>query len=635
MRFFKKKSKSTKLPGKNQPDIFLGAASPKDLIAPSVIKEVDPARGGGDYHVEIGSTVEAVRYFRSFFAALTGNSTFIGMMNSLYAGDFGEADCDTAIHIIPLDPARTLWQLEQHIAQLEVDYEEENNAARRRTILNRINDLTRRHQAIVQSAEKLFLVSIQTMASAADFEVFKRFCSLLVKKFGSKGIQLRAADTRQLQALFGMTPLDKEVIKEPFRDMESSNIADLFPFGQGGLRHKSGIIMGHDIQGDLVFYDCWEPNLGNYNMVIFGRSGFGKSFLVKLITERSTFIGIVTAIIDPEDEYENLMTGMGCPYIKLHPNSKYRINIFDVDEEEDENGNVFVNLESTIKAAQAVVFKMIRTYDPSALTGQAKIMIQELIKSLYEEKGITDNPMSLYKAEAKGNTISVVDVKKKMPTLSDLYVKMTQKPDLQQAAILLKPFTKYGANPAQAIFDCQSNVTIKDVPAFAISTKELDEDIMKPIGLFIATKWVWEKFGRNWRLKKRIVADEAQKMMDENSSELAKWLEDAYRTARKRNISMCAVTQGFEVLLRMPQGLGILKNASTKILMRQEAIDIEAVKDKFSLSEGESSFLLNAHKGWGIIKVNSDASIFYADATETEYRMFTSDPNDLIVAGRE
>jgi type IV secretory pathway VirB4 component len=237
--------------------------------------------------------------------------------------------------------------------------------------------------------------------------------------------------------------------------------------------------------------------------------------------------------------------------------------------------------------------------------------------------------MSLYQTETRGNIISVAEVKKKMPTLSDLYIKMTQKPDLQQAAMFLKPFTRHGSTPAQAIFDCQSNVTIKDVPAFAISTKELDEDIMKPIGLFIATKWVWEKFGKNRRLKKRIVVDEAQKMMDDSSIELAKWLEDAYRTARKRNISMCAVTQGFEVFLKLPQGMGILKNASTKILMRQESIDIEAVQDKFSLSEGESAFLLNAPKGWGIIKVNNDASIFFADTTETEYRMFTSDPNDL------
>jgi len=158
----------------------------------------------------------------------------------------------------------------------------------------------------------------------------------------------------------------------------------------------------------------------------------------------------------------------------------------------------------------------------------------------------------------------------------------------------------------------------------------MDEDIMRPIGLFVATKWVWEKFGKNWKIKKRIVTDESQTMMDENSIETAKWLEDAYRRARKRNISMCAITQGFEVFLRLPQGMGILKNASTKFLLRQESIDISAVQDRFSLSEGEAEFLLTASKGYGIVKVNNDASIFYGDVTESEYNMFTSDPNDLV-----
>jgi len=635
-RIFNKKKKSADIrpPGKDQPDIFLGAANTKDLIAPSLIKEVDPQKGS-DYLVEIGSTIEPVRYYRSFFAALTGNSTFAGMLDSLYAGDFGEADCDVGIHLVPADPQRTVWRFEQKIAQLEVEYADEVNSARRQTILRQINDLKRRHANILQGNEKLFLTSIQVMASAPnDIEKFRRFCNLLVKKFGGKGIQLRAADTRQLQAMFSMTPLDREILKDTFRDMESSNIADLFPFGMGGLRHKSGIVIGHDAQDNIVFYDCWEPSMGNYNIVIFGKSGFGKSFLIKLITERSSFIGILTAIIDPETEYENLMVGMGCPYIKLQPNSRHRINIFDVEEEEDEEGNVFIDLESTIKAVQAVVFKMIRTYEQDALNGFVKVTTQELIKELYKERGITANPMSLYNTTGSNDDeIMVASQKKDMPTLFNLYLKMCNVPELKKAAMLLKPFTIQGGNLSQAIFDCQSNVTIKNVPAFAISTNGLDEDIMRPIGLFIATKWVWEKFGKNRRIKKRIIVDEAQSMMDDSSIETAKWLEDAFRRARKRNISMCAVTQGFEVFLRMPQGLGILKNSNTKFLLRQEAIDIAAVKDKFSLSEGEASFLLTSRKGWGIVKVNNDASIFYGDSTEHEYNMFNSDPNDLIVGG--
>ncbi len=79
--------------------------------------------------------------------------------------------------------------------------------------------------------------------------------------------------------------------------------------------------------------------------------------------------------------------------------------------------------------------------------------------------------------------------------------------------------------------------------------------------------------------------------------------------------------------------MGILKNATTKILLKQEAIDIAAVREKFSLSDGEAEFLLTAPKGWGIVKANEDASVFFGEATEREHQMFTSDPNELALRG--
>jgi hypothetical protein len=64
--------------------------------------------------------------------------------------------------------------------------------------------------------------------------------------------------------------------------------------------------------------------------------------------------------------------------------------------------------------------------------------------------------------------------------------------------------------------------------------------------------------------------------------------------------------------------------------MRQEPIDIQAVREKFNLSEGEAGFLLNAQRGWGIVKADNDATIFYGKTTDEEYRWFTSDPNEIL-----
>ena len=604
----------------------------RDIIAPSVIKEIAPgdisANGqANSYWIEIGSVSGAVKFCRSFYANITGNATYAGMLDSLYTIDFGETDCDVAIHISPADTAKVVWQLEREIARMEADYAEEANSARRQTILKTIHELQRRHSALTSNTEKLFFGSIQVTVTANDQKEMNQFCNLLTRRLKAKNIILKAADMRQLEAYINATPLGDNVPRDVYQDLESSNIADMFPFGTGGLRHKTGVIIGHDPQGNIIFYNCWHPTHENYNIVIFGRSGSGKSYLVKLLTARSVLIDIMTVVIDPEREYENLMVGLGCPYISLSPDSKDSLNIFDVDLV-DEDGVLRADLDDAIKAVQAVVFRMIRVYDESVLTGQVKVMILEKIKELYKCFGITEDPQSLYENPTNTDIINVSGIRKKMPQLSDLVNLMRQEPTLEDAARILATFTKEGGTPSSAVFDCQS--TVEDIwkyPMVAFSVAGLDEEIMRPIGLFVATRWVWNKLSRDRRKRKRIVVDEAQTMMD--TPETAKWLEDSFRRSRKRNISMCACTQGFEVFLRVNEGMGILKNATTKMLLKQEAIDIDAIREKFSLSDGEAEFLLTAPKGWGIIKANEDASVFYGEATEREHRMFTSDPNEL------
>jgi len=655
MKFWKRKTgearpPGNRPPGKEQPDIVMGAANYRDFIAPSVIREIIPGdknclgQRTGDYYVEIGSTSEMARYFRNFYAALTTSYTQAGMLNGLLAGDFGEADCDVAIHVTPTDPERTMWNLEQKIAQKEVAYKEEPNPARKQRIIREIQDLQRQHVNLVSGDESIMNTAVQVLASATDIDVFGRFCNMLVKSFAGKGIVLRPADGNHLTALLNMTPLDPGRITYPFRNAEASNLADWFPFGAGGIRHKSGIVIGEDNLGKLVFFNPWHQNNGNYNIVIFGRSGFGKSFLIKLMVARLLVTPILTqsgykdvrvAIVDPapEKEYRNLMYALGFPHIELSPYSDHRINMFDLYESEDEDGKVRVNVEETVKAVRAVVFRMIRGYDnrDEILTGNVKIKIEYLIKKLYSDKGITEDIDDLFEAEAPADSVFHMERSKKtMPELSGLYDLMKEDPELTKASDILKTFTRYGGSRSNSIFDCQSNVDISRCQAFTICVADLDEEILRPLGLFIATKWTWEIFGSDRSILKMIVTDESQLIMDKSVPELAGWMENAFRRARKKNISMCSATQGFEVFLRVEQGIGVLKNSTTKILLKQDSVDIEAVQEKFNLSEGEAACTLLFKKGQGIIKVDNDSALINITHTPREYMMFTSDPNDVV-----
>lgn len=629
-----------KLPGKEQPSLYEHKPNEKDLVVPSVIKEVGPKESTSrGYHVEIGATNEAVRYYRSFFAQLTGATTYAGMLNQMYLGDFGDGDNDTVIHVWPADSTRTMYELSRRISGLESDLLREENNNKRASLIQAIQDLREQQNRLRKRLEQLFFVTIQVTASALSEKSLYQYCNALVKRFAGQQIHLRAADTRQLDAFLSATPLGKTGEFKGFaRAMETSCVADLFPFGQGSISHTSGIVIGQDPYGRPVFFDGFHPDpkvLANYNIVVFGEAGHGKSFTVKKLALRSAVIGIRTAINDPGLEYKAVMKRMGCPYIELSPRSEDRINIFDVEEQEDSDGKVTLDLESSIKAAQAVVFKMIRSIDPNpeVLNGTVKIAIQEQIARLYEERGITNDPASLYETSRvmSDGRYTMQKIKKKMPVLSDLYELMQKDPRTQRVAEFIKAFTQYGSSLSQAIFDTETNVDIRNAPMFAFSLNDLDPDIMKPLGSFIVTKWLWERFAKkNPRQRKRIIIDEAQLLMQDE--ETAAWMENAWRQARKFNTSMCAVTQGFEVMARVPQGAGILKNSPTKILLRQHSRDIEIAKKEFDLSDGEAQFLLMTEPGHGIFKVDQESTQIYIDYFPEEYILFNTNPNDPILA---
>lgn len=598
-----------------------------EAISPPLLHEKIPDAKVNDYYLEIGDNLFGARYMKSWFMKFHGRTTWVGMFDSIILSD-GDAAVDMTVTISPQEIDLVMARLALRLAILNSELSSENNPAKRGDILQEISDLEGKMGRLRVNAEKTYNVSSVLSVSADAPEKLRKIARTIIKRMSSVGVRFHSADTRQLETwrhAIGLSGGD--IDKDKQREMESSNAADFFLFGYGGLSHRRGVLLGFDHLNRPVFYDGWDARLLNQHMVVFGQSGSGKSYAVKILTRRSSLLGIVTGIVDPEEEYKLLIQSMDGAYADLSPNSPHfaQINIYDVEEDIDDAGNQFVNIDESCKAVRALIFKMVRTIDPHLLTGRVKVAIYNTVKELYQNFGITSDPDSLF--TFNGQQL----VRKDMPILSDHYELMLRHPDLQNdIAPVIKMFTRHDS-PEKAIFDGPSTFSLKKGKAFGISLKNLEEEWMKPIGTFIATKWVWEKFAKKDKLiKKRLIIDESQFCMEEE--EEAKWLENSYRRGRKLNVSMCAITQGFEVFLRVPQGMGILKNAPTKVLLRQEKMDIEAVAGKFDLAEGEARFLLNADQGVGILKVDNESTIIRFKATEKEDVLYSTKPGESYVA---
>lgn len=618
-----------------------------DFISPSIVKEIIPSDEtiegiANDYYVEIGGTTEFHRYYRSFFAEITGGTTYAGMFDDLLIGNFGEGDSNVAIHIDPVDSSEELDNIGRRIRGLESDLYSEKNDQKAQQILDEINDLKEKQRRIRTNVEKPFRASIQITASAADLKKLKKYTNKMIRKMKGKDILLRPPDGKQLESLINMTPLGKEpVYQEHTFTYESTNIADFFPFGNGKISHKTGVVWGVDHLDRPIFFDPWDKSLTSRNMVVTGVSGAGKTFAVMTLMNRMLHKGIRIALVDPKGDYEKFTLANNLPYIELDADTSNRINIFDVDIETLPNGQERVALENTIQGVKAIVFKMIRLLDENALDGIAKVKIDNMIRELYREKGITVEPDSIYKTEielAHDDEFDLTGVMKEMPTLSDLYLLMKDDPETVLAARLIKDFTKQGVAPEKAIFDGQSTVRLQDAPMFAFGLSGLDEEIMMPLGIFIATKWTSAKFTKkNRHQRKMVFIDEIQIPMED--LETARWVEQEYRTVRFFNSGICGISQGMEVFTKSisqgeSYGLGILKNAPTKLYMKQDTLDIDSISKDFGLTSWEADFLINtADKGLGLLKVKNESSQIFFEATPNEYALFTTDPDDLIMQG--
>ena len=622
---------------------YPGKANGVDFAAPSLIKEMipgDKTQGEKvtDYAVEVGGTITPARYFRSFFAEIMSGNTWAGMLDSLIDGRYGYGDVDLAIHVQPASNDKELDEIGRRIAGLLSDLADEKDVRKIDAMRDEIADLKERQKRIRLNVERSFRVAIQVIASSPEYKGLIQLCRSLVQRFAGKSIFLRAADGRQLEALQAILPTAPAVRiqKERFFSLESSNVADLFPFGGGSLSHRSGVVIGKDRFGRPVWLDNWHPDLSNYHMCIIGRSGAGKTFSIMLIIHRSALYGRKIGIIDWKGEYGDFLAAIGCPHLELHERSRHRINPYDVEITELSDGTRYVDIEEAANSVQAVVFKMIRVYDSSALTGEVKVFIGNAIREQYKECGITEDPASLFESETREGRFG--RRRKKMPELIGLYERMaaSESETIRKAAEMLKPFTRAGNMPSYAIFDSQTNVELGSTPIFGFAINRLDQEIMRPIGLFIATRWMMERWAkRNPQAQKLLVIEECQNIFNDEDVG-AVWAEAAYREGRSTNTGVVAVTQGLEVFTRSHAGMAAIKNSPVKLIGIQEPLDIDAVQGKLALTEGEAHFLVHqARKGDMVVKVDDQSVIVRIDASPFEHMLFTSDPNDPRYAERK
>ena len=624
----------------NQP-IFLRKKSIKELIAPSGIdaSNID--------HLEIISNVK--RYARSFYvSSLPRSCIFPELFRSLYM--FG--DVNTSIYIKPIAEATSQNELNKIITELETErivavdkgkINRESIVAQKRLETEQLRD------EIAAGFNKLYEASIVSTLFAYSLNDLDRLTKMLTAEMSKSLVGIRSAWAIQENGFQSALPLMTDKIKK-VHTFDRPSMGTVFPFITSNVGHDTGVPIGINKQtGVQILFDNFHPSLTNYNMVIFAKSGAGKSVTMKtLISRSSVLMGIESLALDAEGEYSVVAEALGGINVVISPNSSTIINLFDIEIErtkdeitgrERDTLNVENKVEDVTQALMTMAKGSTRTEDVNELTKQ---IIAEAVAQEYAARGINSDPNSLYESTASRQN-AFEKRKKEMPTIGSWYKRIqgnardnTNKDYEFHYSYLLKVMKQYTReyDGQMAYFDGQSTFDLLEgAPFINIDISQLEERFARPLAQQILLSWIWEKFvkknseDRRKAKQKRVIVDEAWMLLP--YPEAVDFLNKMARRARKRNVSLAIISQRFQDFYEKPEAQAVLTSSDTKLFLAQDKSEIQYLKEVFKLSEGEASFLVTCTKGEGLLKVGQDTTIIQITPTQKEFEFVETNLNKI------
>ena len=621
---------------------ILKKKSIKELIAPSGIdvSNID--------HMEIISNTK--RYARSFFvSSLPRMCTFPELFRDLYM--FG--DTNTSIYINPIKEEKSQNDLNRVINELETERilaADKGNINRESTIAQKRLEAEQLRDEIAAGFNKLFEASIISTLYAYSLEDLDRYTKLLSSEMSKTLVGIKSAWGMQEEAFKSNLPFMNNQINKT-HTFDRNSMGTVFPFTTSEIGHPTGVPIGFNKQtGTPILFDNFHSSLTNYNMVIFAKSGAGKSVTMKTLISRSSILmGIESLALDAEGEYTIVAESLGGINVVISPNSKTIINLFDIEPEivKDEitgKERGILNVENKVEDVTQALLTMARGSTRSDEVNElTKQIIAEAVAEEYAALGINSNPESLYKSInegiSKGNIFS--KEKKEMPTIGSWYKRIERKAKENtnyqyHYSYLLKVMKQYirEYDGQMAYFDGQSTFELLEgAPFINLDISQLEERFARPLAQQILLSWIWEKFvkknseDRKKATQKRVLVDEAWMLLP--YPEAVDFLNKMARRARKRNVSLAIISQRFQDFYEKPEAQAVLTSSDTKLFLAQDKSEIQYLKEVFKLSEGEANFLVTCQKGEGLLKVGSDSAILKIMPTKKEFEFVETNLNEI------
>lgn len=504
---------------------------------------------------------------------------------------------DISIFIHPLDSSMVLKKLRKKTAQIESQIQEglEKGYVRNPMLETAYQDVEKLRDELQQSRENLFNVAVYLTIYAENIESLDKLESEINTFLEGRLVYAKPAGFQQLDGWTSTLPLglDKLTISTP---LNTSPISSFFPFVSANLTSEDGILYGvNTINNTLIIFDRFS--LENANMVVFAKSGSGKSYATKLEALRQLMLGTSVIIIDPENEYEALANSVGGSFFRISLAGEQHINPFEIPVVPDDEDPADV-LKSHIANLSGLVKVMIGVISPTE-----DALLDRAITETYASRDIVPGK------DFTGIT---------PPLLEDLEAVLR---NIAGGESLAERLYKYTKGNYAGFTNQKTDIDLKN-RLIVFSIRDLEEEL-RPTAVYIILNFIWNLI-KSEKKKRILIIDEAWWMMKNPDS--AQFLFSLVKRARKYYLGITTITQDVEDFLLSPYGRPIITNSSLQILLKQAPAMMDLITKTFNLSEAERNYLLEVPVGQGVFIAGLNHTTIQVVASYLEDQIVTTKP---------
>jgi type-IV secretion system protein TraC len=425
-------------------------------------------------------------------------------------------------------------------------------------------------------------------------EVLSRLRSLQ----GAEGLEESVGSWKIVKGNLPGAPINLERA----RKMKTNNLSDFLPIYGPRQGDAEPVVLFRNRLNGLVSFNPFDPSLPNYNALVTGSSGAGKSFLNNCILLQELARGLRVFIIDIGGSYKKLTESLDGQYLEMNLSDNYKLNPFHLANPQEEPSN------QKLKSLLAIIECMVAENDKSKLAKLDRALLERAIIELYKSH------------RPKG----------KVPTLNDLgkYLSSFEEDSMKAISKMLYLWT--GERPYGRLLDGHGGLDTKaGICTFDLKGLSAHPDLQS-VMILILTDFILSQVETDKVNRKRIILDEAWELL--KSEAAANFMEYCARTLRKTGSGITFITQGVEEIVASPIGAAILNNTATKFVMLQRG-DSDLLAKTLKLNSQELALVhsLQQRKGEfseGFMVEGDHRQVIRVFPSPIEYWLSTSDSQD-------